>query len=209
VAVPLESPPATATPALNPKHASVQSSLYTSETDVRSTYSDEPDADLRDSPLSSVAPSLVPSKTVSLLDHNHSLVEDADTLTFSPAPAAAPSPAAFSPAGFGSPVPSAFSPTYPPRAADPSRQSTLSMLSNSTESSRKARPESMIAGPAGPLVLGLALVDFNHIVGPRIEFSRGAICDDDEVAKILPFLALPDGAHLVRPALRAPCAHPR
>jgi hypothetical protein len=34
-------------------------------------------------------------------------------------------------------------------------------------------------------------------VGPRIEYSKGAIFDDEEVAKILPFLALPDGAHLV------------
>lgn len=37
-------------------------------------------------------------------------------------------------------------------------------------------------------------------VGPRIEYSSGDIFDDEEVAKILPFLALPDGAHLVRRA---------
>jgi hypothetical protein len=43
---------------------SVQSSHYTSETDVRSPYSDEPAADLRDCLLSSAAPSLAPSKTV-------------------------------------------------------------------------------------------------------------------------------------------------
>jgi hypothetical protein len=49
----------------------------------------------------------------------------------------------------------------------------------------------------GPLVLGLALVDFNHIEGPKIEFSEGSVCDDEEVAKILPFLSLPDGAHMV------------
>ena len=34
-------------------------------------------------------------------------------------------------------------------------------------------------------------------VGPKIEFSRGPIFEDEEIAKILPFLALPDGAHLV------------
>ncbi|KAJ3554364.1 hypothetical protein NP233_g12437 [Leucocoprinus birnbaumii] len=34
-------------------------------------------------------------------------------------------------------------------------------------------------------------------VGPRIEWSKGEIFDDEEVAKILPFLALPDGAHLI------------
>ena len=33
-------------------------------------------------------------------------------------------------------------------------------------------------------------------VGPKIEFSRGEIFDDEEINKILPFLALPDGAHL-------------
>lgn len=49
----------------------------------------------------------------------------------------------------------------------------------------------------GPLILGIALVDFNHIVGPRIEFYEGEIFEDEEIAKILPFLALPDGAHLV------------
>lgn len=34
-------------------------------------------------------------------------------------------------------------------------------------------------------------------VGPKIEFSKGEIFEDEEIAKILPFLALPDGAHLV------------
>ncbi|KAL1745824.1 transport protein Avl9-domain-containing protein [Schizophyllum fasciatum] len=63
--------------------------------------------------------------------------------------------------------------------------------------SRKARPESMIVLPGGgPIILGIALVDFNHLVGPKIEYSRGEVFDDEEVAKILPFLALPDGAHL-------------
>ncbi|KIK99623.1 hypothetical protein PAXRUDRAFT_131690 [Paxillus rubicundulus Ve08.2h10] len=54
----------------------------------------------------------------------------------------------------------------------------------------------LLQPPEGPLVLGIALVDFNHLVGPRIEFSQGDIFGDEEVAKILPFLALPDGAHM-------------
>lgn len=34
-------------------------------------------------------------------------------------------------------------------------------------------------------------------IGPRIEFSRGKLLEEDEeMVKILPFLALPDGAHL-------------
>ncbi|KDQ25702.1 hypothetical protein PLEOSDRAFT_1045321, partial [Pleurotus ostreatus PC15] len=49
---------------------------------------------------------------------------------------------------------------------------------------------------SAPLVLGVALVDFNHLVGPRIEYFKGEIFEDEEVVKILPFLALPDGAHL-------------
>ena len=55
----------------------------------------------------------------------------------------------------------------------------------------------LLTPPNGPLVLGIALVDFNHIVGPKIEFYEGEIFEDEEIAKILPFLALPDGAHLV------------
>lgn len=55
----------------------------------------------------------------------------------------------------------------------------------------------LLTPPDGPLVLGIALVDFNHFVGPKIEFYEGEIFEDEETAKILPFLALPDGAHLV------------
>ncbi|KAJ7080511.1 transport protein Avl9-domain-containing protein [Mycena epipterygia] len=85
-------------------------------------------------------------------------------------------------------------PTYPP---SPPRGDTESIASVASGSSRKARPESMLVLPGdSPLVLGIALVDFNHLVGPRIEYSTGDIFEDEEVAKILPFLALPDGAHL-------------
>ncbi|KAJ7256815.1 transport protein Avl9-domain-containing protein [Mycena haematopus] len=83
-------------------------------------------------------------------------------------------------------------PTYPP-----SRGDTESIISVTSTSSRKARPESVIVlSGDSPLVLGIALVDFNHLVGPRIEYSTGDIFEDEEVVKILPFLALPDGAHL-------------
>ncbi|KAJ6585376.1 transport protein Avl9-domain-containing protein [Mycena capillaripes] len=85
-------------------------------------------------------------------------------------------------------------PTYPP---SPPRGDTESIASVASGSSRKARPESMLVIPGDrPLVLGIALVDFNHLVGPRIEYSTGDIFEDEEVVKILPFLALPDGAHL-------------
>ncbi|KAF8133682.1 transport protein Avl9-domain-containing protein [Boletus edulis] len=90
----------------------------------------------------------------------------------------------------------AISVTYPP----PSSSDTTdvdSFTSAASTYSRKARPESMLLQPPhGPLVLGIALVDFNHLVGPKIEFSQGDIFEDEEIAKVLPFLALPDGAHL-------------
>jgi hypothetical protein len=74
----------------------------------------------------------------------------------------------------------------------------VASLATSTSSySKKVRPESLLIDPPkGPLILGIALVDFNHQVGPRIQFSVGSIFEDEEISKILPFLALPDGAHL-------------
>ncbi|KIJ64419.1 hypothetical protein HYDPIDRAFT_111733 [Hydnomerulius pinastri MD-312] len=106
---------------------------------------------------------------------------------------AAPS-AAFSqpeePKAFPTPV------TYPPTPSSGATDAD-SFTSAASTYSRKARPESMLLQPPeGPLVLGIALVDFNHLVGPRIEFSQGDIFEDEEIAKMLPFLALPDGAHL-------------
>jgi len=88
---------------------------------------------------------------------------------------------------------------YPPTPGGV-RGDTESVASFATGSStsKKAERESMVLTlPNGPLVLGIALVDFNHIVGPKIEFYEGEIFEDEEIAKILPFLALPDGAHLV------------
>ncbi|KAI8978701.1 transport protein Avl9-domain-containing protein [Trametes punicea] len=124
-----------------------------------------------ESPLSSVAPS----------------VHEAEKFVSSPPPAL-PHP------------PSATLPSRPSSAGVRTKSDTESVLSvgsASTSYSRKARPESLLVQPPiGALVLGIALVDFNHLVGPRIEFSRGEIFEDEEIAKILPFLALPDGAHL-------------
>lgn len=89
--------------------------------------------------------------------------------------------------------------TYPPTSVVV-RGDTESIASFATGSStsKKAERESMLLTPlSGPLVLGIALVDFNHIVGPKIEFYEGEVFEDEEIAKILPFLALPDGAHMV------------
>ncbi|KAF6747430.1 transport protein Avl9-domain-containing protein [Ephemerocybe angulata] len=85
-------------------------------------------------------------------------------------------------------------PTYPPPRI---QDDTASIASFASTSSKKARPESLLMTlPEGQLVLGVALVDFNHLVGPRIEYFQGEVFEDEEVTKILPFLALPDGAHM-------------
>ena len=54
-------------------------------------------------------------------------------------------------------------PTYPPTS--PNRDDSMSISSFASTSSRKTRPESLIITPTSdPLVLGVALVDFNHLV---------------------------------------------
>lgn len=85
------------------------------------------------------------------------------------------------------------------------------------------RPDSLIltVNPGEPpLIYCVAVVDFNHLVGPRIEFAYPPIPNSDlapppepsdpetpkpepnslladpAIQRILPFLALPDGAHL-------------
>lgn len=102
-------------------------------------------------------------------------------------------------------TPSSYPP--PPRQSPDPRGSVASFASGSTSASysKKVRPESMLVQYTGPLILGIAVVDFNHLVGPKIEFSRGSICEDEEIAKILPFLALPDGAHLVSIMVQCMC----
>jgi hypothetical protein len=55
--------------------------------------------------------------------------------------------------------------TYPP--SPPNRDDAVSITSFASTSSRKARPESLLINPTTePLVLGVALVDFNHLVRP-------------------------------------------
>ena len=55
--------------------------------------------------------------------------------------------------------------TYPP--SPPNRDDAMSVSSFASTSSRKARPESLLITPTNdPLILGVALVDFNHLVRP-------------------------------------------
>ncbi|KAJ4482391.1 transport protein Avl9-domain-containing protein [Lentinula aciculospora] len=95
--------------------------------------------------------------------------------------------------------PKATSPTLSPPTYPPRRHSDVESIAESfaSGSSRKARPESiLLQPPPGRLALGIALVDFNHLVGPRIEWSKGEIFENEEIIRMVPFLALPDGAHL-------------
>lgn len=47
------------------------------------------------------------------------------------------------------------------------------------------------------LVLGIAVVDFNHLVGPQVEYSYPSdLIHNEDLCRKLPFLALPDGSHL-------------
>ncbi|CDS01451.1 related to AVL9-protein involved in exocytic transport from the Golgi [Sporisorium scitamineum] len=54
-----------------------------------------------------------------------------------------------------------------------------------------------IAADAEPVILGIAVVDFNHLVGPQVEYTYPKeLQEDEDLVKSLPFLALPDGSHL-------------
>lgn len=163
------------------------------------------------------------SRRSSLYDrHDHDNAYDAIEVGDSPLTSAAPSvhddgigfgePKAFAthplpPRTPREPTYSQREPAYPPtsRGSTPRLDGTESIKSlatsssNSTTYSRKARPESTLFNSTThptPLILGIALIDFNHLQGPRIEFSEGEIFADNAISLHLPFLALPDGAHL-------------
>jgi hypothetical protein len=60
---------------------------------------------------------------------------------------------------------------------------------------------SLAAGLRSTLTAYKVLVDFDHALGPKIEYSYPThLQEDADLATNLPFLALPDGAHLVRPS---------
>lgn len=51
------------------------------------------------------------------------------------------------------------------------------------------------------LVLGVAVVQFHHQVGPQVEHTfPPRLMEDKDLMMDLPFFALPDGSHLVRPS---------
>jgi hypothetical protein len=128
---------------------------YTQDTDLSS----EQDLDgddrssfmrrLNDTPVSSAAPSLHESEEKQAAELRLDPEDDAVDM---PTPSSLPSSRIF----------------YPPppiQKPDP-RESVASFASGSTTYSKKARPESMLVVHNGPLILGIALVDFNHLVSP-------------------------------------------
>ena len=73
-----------------------------------------------------------------------------------------------------SPIASVTSREFKPVTYPPKRQpdDALSISSFASTSSRKARPESLLIHPTTePLILGIALVDFNHLVHKSSHFS--------------------------------------
>ncbi|CAE6455141.1 unnamed protein product [Rhizoctonia solani] len=129
-------------------------------------------------------------------------------------------------------VQSQSSDTWVSRQSTLSTMTTLSLGGKSTTSiaestdsarARKVRPDSLlltVKPGEPPLIYCVAVVDFNHLVGPRIEFAYppipgsdlppppdpsdpdcpavepNTLLADPAIQRILPFLALPDGAHL-------------
>lgn len=73
-------------------------------------------------------------------------------------------------------------------AADSSRLSAK--VTGSESKSTKASSDDAV-------IIGIAVVDFNHLVGPQVEYSHPVeLSNDEELCATLPFLALPDGSHL-------------
>lgn len=70
--------------------------------------------------------------------------------------------------------------TYPPK---PQADDTMSISSFASTSSRKARPESLLIQPTTePLILGVALVDFNHLVLHGFPVLCSFVCNFDQEA---------------------------
>ncbi|PCH39859.1 hypothetical protein WOLCODRAFT_97921 [Wolfiporia cocos MD-104 SS10] len=194
---------ALSSPAHSPRRLSVADSLHHGEEDEPPTSAIASVTLVRES-LSSKRITL--DTDLSSLDDDRSFFARRLDENESPISSAAPSvddrqkipPAASVPQLPASPPIPLRRPSLPTRATS-GRESVTSFASVGTSYSysKKARPESLLPqARQGPLVLGIALVDFDHLVGPKIEFARGDIFEDEEIAKILPFLALPDGAHL-------------
>ncbi|CCF50566.1 hypothetical protein NDA11_000665 [Ustilago hordei] len=98
--------------------------------------------------------------------------------------------------------PSPASPsTLPPSMSIPEIKAALASERDQAKAAASAQPEGR-KGPSStdsthPVILGIAVVDFNHLVGPQVEYTYPKeLQEDQDLVKALPFLALPDGSHL-------------
>jgi hypothetical protein len=141
---------------------------YTLDTDFSSDHDvDDRSSFMRrleetESPLSSLAPSLNESEDKEEKNELNSALSQPhfEALNVSKIPGSM-----VAPTDDGMPVtpPTASYPPQPIQKPD-SRASVASFASSSTTYSKKARPESILVDHNSPIVLGIALVDFNHLV---------------------------------------------
>lgn len=96
-----------------------------------------------------------------------------------------------------SPV-SPVSPTsIPPAMSIPEIKAALASERDQAKAAAAAGVIASAKSDAQPVILGIAVVDFNHLVGPQIEYTYPKeLQQDEDLVKSLPFLALPDGSHL-------------
>lgn len=107
----------------------------------------------------------------------------------------------------GHPPVSPASPTLPDTSTASEKRASSSSLSSSqaplrpTDSSVQSKHSSATASSISKtdLILGVAVVDFNHLQGPIVEWSHPASLSDNnlhgDLTSSLPFCALPDGSH--------------
>ncbi|MCO5549605.1 hypothetical protein L7F22_003078 [Adiantum nelumboides] len=62
--------------------------------------------------------------------------------------------------------------------------------------SRHRATSSAVSASQYAVIIGIALIDFDHAEGPRVEYAHPKeVAEDEELRTNLPFLALPDGSH--------------
>jgi hypothetical protein len=83
-------------------------------------------------------------------------------------------------------------------AAAAPRPGSLKAPEHRASHSSSISSEENASASSPTIIYGVVLVSFHHALGPIVEFSQPAsLKNDEDVNKNLPFLALPDGAHLV------------
>lgn len=73
---------------------------------------------------------------------------------------------------------------------------TDSISHNGISKNRHRATSSAISASQYAVIIGIALIDFDHAEGPRVEYAHPKeVAEDEELRTNLPFLALPDGSH--------------